>query len=31
MWASSKEEWFEINDGLPQMAGAPRLPKEFFK
>lgn len=31
MWTSSKEEWLEIVDGLPQMVGAPRLPRGFFE
>jgi len=31
MWVSSKEDWFEIKDGLPLMAGAPKWPKELFK
>lgn len=31
VWVSSKEDWFEIKDDLPQLPGPPRLPKSLLK
>jgi len=31
LWVQSKVSWFDINDGLPQRSGPPKLPVELLE